>query len=347
VLRLAALLGLIWLAGCALPSQVALRLTFEGGGFGTVRSTPAGLECQAGAEACSAAFPVGTRVTLQAEAGENSAFRGWGGACEGLETCTVTLETAADVGARFERTQFVLDLTMTGAGSGAVRIVPYDVLCETSCQQIYPVSVEPIRVSLDPTPTDGSVFRAWGGDCSGNGQCFLDMRQDRSVTAEFTYPPPDIVRFAAEPSSILAGQSAVLSWDIESRGDVEVSISPEPESALSDTSAVVRPSGNTTYTLTATSAYGQSSETVTVTVRESATLNVTVSGEGSVISAQPVNVIDCDARGGSCRALFEVGTTVRLQALGGAAVTWGGCTVSGAFCDVTMDRSRTVSAAFE
>jgi hypothetical protein len=78
----------------------AQTLTVEkvGTGDGSVSSSPAGIDCGA---VCYASFAYGTSVTLTAVAASNSQFLGWGGACAGGGSCTVTMSEAKSVTARF------------------------------------------------------------------------------------------------------------------------------------------------------------------------------------------------------------------------------------------------------
>ena len=73
-------------------------LTLAKTGLGTVRSTPAGIDC---GSVCSAYFTTGTAVTLVADPEPGWSFGGWSGACSGTGTCTVTMNQAQSVGADF------------------------------------------------------------------------------------------------------------------------------------------------------------------------------------------------------------------------------------------------------
>jgi len=77
---------------------VALTVTKTGTGSGSVRSTPAGIEC--GAD-CTEIYLIGTSVTLTATAVAGSVFAGWNGACRGVGTCEVSTDQALSVGAAF------------------------------------------------------------------------------------------------------------------------------------------------------------------------------------------------------------------------------------------------------
>lgn len=79
---------------------VAKSLTVTVTGNGTVTSLPIGISCP---PACTVNFAAGTIVQLSETAATGSQFGGWGGACGGTGTCTVTMDAASTVSARFQR----------------------------------------------------------------------------------------------------------------------------------------------------------------------------------------------------------------------------------------------------
>src|SRR5206468_2888961 len=80
-------------------AYLPLTVGKAGLGFGTVTSSPGGINCGL---SCSAAYDAGTTVTLSAQAGLLSAFAGWsGGGCSGTGACVVTMNAAATVTASF------------------------------------------------------------------------------------------------------------------------------------------------------------------------------------------------------------------------------------------------------
>ncbi|MGA9762861.1 MAG: choice-of-anchor Q domain-containing protein [Gaiellaceae bacterium] len=68
------------------------------GGSGTVTSSPAGINC---GTACSARFDPNTTVTLSAKPAAGSRFLGWQHGCSGKGRCTIKLNSAKSVTARF------------------------------------------------------------------------------------------------------------------------------------------------------------------------------------------------------------------------------------------------------
>ena len=76
-----------------------LSVTKSGSGEGFVSSTNSyGIDC---GSTCSATYDNGTVVTLQAYGIAGATFDGWGGACSGTGTCTVTMSQARNVTAAF------------------------------------------------------------------------------------------------------------------------------------------------------------------------------------------------------------------------------------------------------
>ena len=75
-----------------------VTVTRLGAGVGTVASSPGGIAC---GTTCAAEFANGTRVTLTARAQPGSRFVTWGGACAGRVDCTLDVNGAQVVSARF------------------------------------------------------------------------------------------------------------------------------------------------------------------------------------------------------------------------------------------------------
>jgi Divergent InlB B-repeat domain len=78
------------------PTRQSLSVSVTGDGL--VRSTPPAIECGA---ACASDFPTATEVVLEAVPDPSTSFLGWTGDCSGTATCTVTMDGARTVGARF------------------------------------------------------------------------------------------------------------------------------------------------------------------------------------------------------------------------------------------------------
>ncbi len=88
------------LTGTGTTTAFTLNVAEAGTGGGTVTSNPAGISCPT--TTCSANFSAGTSVTLTAAANVGSTFVGWGGACSGAGSCTVTMNSNQSVSATFK-----------------------------------------------------------------------------------------------------------------------------------------------------------------------------------------------------------------------------------------------------
>jgi uncharacterized repeat protein (TIGR02543 family) len=75
---------------CHATFATTLSVNGGGSGFGSITSSPAGIDCP---PTCTASFPVGTVVTLTLNAGDGQTYGGWHDACEGNvgQTCTRTI----------------------------------------------------------------------------------------------------------------------------------------------------------------------------------------------------------------------------------------------------------------
>lgn len=157
----------------------SLRVTVSGQGL--VTSAPAGLNCSSD---CTQSFAANGAVVLTASAAAGSTFGGWGGACSGTGTCTVTMNAAKSVTASFSATppnNFAL--TVTTNGSGTVTSSPAGINCGSTCTANFSSGTS---VTLTAGPSSGSTFSGWSGACSGTGTCSVTMSAAKNVTATFT-----------------------------------------------------------------------------------------------------------------------------------------------------------------
>jgi len=100
------LLLIILIAGCSgedsnsaiTAATFNLAISIDGPGSGTVVSSPAGIACNPD---CSERYTENTIVILTATQATGSTFAGWSGACNGSDSCSVTMDTAKFVTAAF------------------------------------------------------------------------------------------------------------------------------------------------------------------------------------------------------------------------------------------------------
>jgi len=88
--------------------------------------------------------------------------------------------------ARFSSDTVSITVTIVGNGSGTVNSDPSGIHCSTGsssgCAALFPSGT---AVNLFATPDTISLFGGWGGDCSGQGDCSLNLTADKAVTATF------------------------------------------------------------------------------------------------------------------------------------------------------------------
>jgi hypothetical protein len=80
-----------------------------------------------------------------------------------------------------------VDVSVAGTGTGQVS--GPDIACPPDC---FGAVIMAGTFSLQATPTGGSTFTGWGGDCAsaGTGDCSLTGSADRFATATFQAPAP-------------------------------------------------------------------------------------------------------------------------------------------------------------
>jgi hypothetical protein len=198
-----------------------LNVTKSGAGTGTVTSVPAGINC---GTTCSATYGSGTTVVLTATPDVRMAFVGWTGACTGTGTCTVSMDAARTVDARFEAAVLLTLTREVGVSLGSVTSSPPGISCLPGCGFQQADFGLGSTVVLTATPTAGNFFLGWGGDCTGSlTTCTLVMAQDRFVDANFSSIPAVAGRPTRSPSVI--PEAAALASQLEvPRGRGQVAI---------------------------------------------------------------------------------------------------------------------------
>jgi hypothetical protein len=81
---------------------------------------------------------------------------------------------------------FLLTVSRSGNGAGAVTSTPPGVDCGATCAASFATGS---TVALAAAPATGSLFSGWGGACAGTGACEVTMDQARSVSAAFALEP--------------------------------------------------------------------------------------------------------------------------------------------------------------
>ena len=163
------------------PVGRLLDIDFAGAGTGTVDVLPSHTDCTTD---CQLVLPDQEDIELSAVADTGSVFIGWMGACSGTAACPLTMTTDLSVTAEFSPVPtFDLNVTVTGTGEGFIISDPAGLSCNGSCTSPFN---ENALVTLTPSPSDGSEFVGFGGDCSGMS-CQILMDGNHAVSAEFAF----------------------------------------------------------------------------------------------------------------------------------------------------------------
>jgi hypothetical protein len=154
-------------------------------GSGTVISSPDGIDCGL---ICSDSFATNTVVTLTAFASNGSTFDGWGGACSGTGTCSVTMSAAQYVTATFTLRTYNLVVTKVGSGTGTVTSNPGGIDCGSICVYSFNYGT---RITLTASHAGDSNFAGWlGAGCTGtSGVCQVTIIDTTYLTATFNLGP--------------------------------------------------------------------------------------------------------------------------------------------------------------
>ncbi|WP_158508932.1 InlB B-repeat-containing protein [Gemmatirosa kalamazoonensis] len=188
------------------PRPSPFAVTVGGGhGSGTVRSSPAGIDCrvlngqaqpapsgQEGQGGCAFTFPGDAQVTLTAtpDAGTTQ-FAGWGDACASVgaaTTCVLDASTPRAVSVQFAAVR-KLAVGVRGTGAGIVKSAPLGIECKTgdACGASY---VEGTKIRLTAVATAPDAFVGWTGVCEGTSEpiCDVGLDVDAVVGADFSAP---------------------------------------------------------------------------------------------------------------------------------------------------------------
>jgi hypothetical protein len=333
-------------------NQHNLTVVKDGGGTGTVTSTPAGIDC--GATCGPIAFDEASSVTLHAVPSGASTFVGWTvtgqpGACPGTGDCAVTINADTTVHAQFTQPQ-PLTIAKEGTGTGTVTSTPAGIDCGATCGPVtFP---EGSSVELTATPDAHQTFETWsGGGCSGQGTCTVTMNSPTTVHATFTQITHNVsvVKNGSGSGTVSGGPincGAACSAPAPEGTPIVLTATPASHSSLTSWSGCDSSTGNQcTVNVDAV-------ESVTATFDLVLhTLTVTPSGNGAgTVDADAGLIAGCSSGGGVCTDPDVVdGSSVTLTATPGAhsTVAWSGCgSVSGNQCTVTVEADINPTATF-
>lgn len=316
---------------------------FAGSGAGTVRSTPAGIECT---QDCSAQFAAMTIVTLSATAGHGDGFDGWSGACSNFTgDCRLFLDDAKSVTANFT-SERRLEVMLGGTGHGTVRSSPAGIVCGADCAGDFAPDA---TVTLTAAAEEGSALRRWGEGCEIEmpTTCTVRMDRARTILAVFELEPNVSVdttgggRVTSSPAGIDCGTDCDERFSFDSN----VTLTATPDAGGSFTGWTGICSGTHT---TCVLSFLQLSHHVSARFTGAPGLTISMEGGGSGSVTSNPSGIDC---GNRCSASFAEDDVVVLTAVpdGGSRFhSWSGaCVGTQPSCSFNLLGSSTVAARFE
>lgn len=326
-------------------TRFPIRIAFQGSGGGRVRSSPPGVDCTS---ECVGQLPVGSSATISVTPNSDSQFLGWIGDCAGGDACTITMDRARNLTARF-RLRPVVTIVIAGAGRGRVTSSPAGIDCPGDCTEMIASSVEGINVTA--IPDANSVFAGWsGGSCVSNiASCRVTSIDDVTLTARFE-PRVSVTvsvsvdgggsgRITSAPAGIDCGQQCVANFPTGTSITLTATAGGD--------SVFTRWVGACTGSAPTCVIAGNDSVTVGAEFTLQRQLSVTLGGTGlGQVTSSPAG-LNCAS---NCSARFNQGARILLTATpsnGHSFAGWGGsCTGSANSCEVTLNVDSSVTANF-
>ncbi|SVD89616.1 uncharacterized protein METZ01_LOCUS442470, partial [marine metagenome] len=243
----------------------------------------------------------------------------------------------------------LLAVNLSGDGSGAVTSTSAGIDCsvgaDADCSQRYREGSE---VTLTAAPASGSTFAGWSGDCGGSSQttsvtlaaarsctATFDVEQEQTATLNVTVAGDGVGTVTSSPSGISCPSGCSASYDT----GTEVTLTAAPASGSTFAGWSGDCGGNSQTTSVTMDAARSCTATFNVEQQQTATLNVTVTGSGTVTSSP--SGISCPA---DCSASYDTGTEVTLSAAPASGSTFAGwgndCGGNSQTTSVTMDAAR-------
>lgn len=195
-----------------LPLTMGVTVQLAGSGTGRVISEPLGIACGNASQSncthrsdqlyhcrsskvdnrCYHRFDTATYVNLTAIAAPDSVFSGWGGACG--QTGQLFLTGNKRCVAYFDKRY---PLTVEQVGTGAGQVTSYDfshqpngIQCGQARSHCTAYFRDNTTVILVATPSQGSHFHGWQGDCAGEWPYTkVTLKAARQCTAHFSSSP--------------------------------------------------------------------------------------------------------------------------------------------------------------
>ncbi len=338
-----------------LKPHYMLDVSKTGAGGGTVVDSAGAIDC--GAQ-CDADFIDGSNVSLQALPDANSVFAGWSGDCVATTIASATVLMNADKSciARFDPLLMELSVSLFGTGDGGVTSSPAGIDCGSQCNASF---AHDSLITLTATPSPGSTFQGWDGDCGGYQTSIrLLMDTTKSCSARFDEVGPQPPRYfslslnktgdgegqiVSEPSGIDCGGDCD-DYFVENH-QVQLTATPEPGSVFSGWSGDCA-GADPDVSLVMDS--HKICEAMFASISpDTVALTLSLGGAGSGTVTSDPSGLDC---GSDCEASFQRDASVTLNALpdsGSLFSGWAGdCAGADPQISLIMDEPKACEALF-
>ncbi|MGB0495849.1 MAG: InlB B-repeat-containing protein [Kangiellaceae bacterium] len=317
-------------------------------GEGSVSVTGQSNACSA---QCTYSFAENTVVTLTPTAADGYVFRNWSGACSGTDSCNVTLSSNLAVEAVFEQVEVTsFALTLDVSGNGVITSSPTGINCGNGATECNANFDQGDSVSLSQSSASGYVFSGWSGACSGDGQCVVEMSQAQNVSANFI--EESVIQYTLDV--VVEGEGSVTSSPagidcgsdcsqvFEENQAVVLTATSQPNYVFSNWSGACSGTGNCNIVMTQAQ---NVTANFTAESNDQVTLDVTISGSGSVTSSP--EGIDC---GSDCSEVFDTDQQVTLTAVAAADYSFfewtGACAGNTEVCSLELATDQQTTAVF-
>jgi hypothetical protein len=338
--------------------KVALTVSKEGSGSGTLESTPAGINCGG---SCSAEFDFGTKVKLKGTPGANTQPVVWQscpGTVNGSNECEVTVDAAKEAKAKFDLEMRTLTIDKVGEGEARCKVNGGS---EEPCAAEYLAGTELELLAAAAAHWQLAGWSEGSGSisCTGAANCGpFDLEANSSVKATFTQITHTftVTKVGKGIASITcredSGTFGTCAKAFNEGHQVTIRTTPAIHNTFVGYSAG---SGSATSCegLTAKECSFEilTDSALTATIDKTAhTLGVTLAGSGT-------GTVECKVGSGSfgaCSGSIDEGSKVEVKASAAAGSTFAGFSAgtgsasacSASPCNLTLEADSTLTASF-
>ena len=333
-----------------------VEVELEGTGFGTVTSTPTGINCGPSSAECAYEFEEGVEVILTPTPEEGSEFVEWEGCTDEVgATCHVTAAESVTAVFNFEPE---LNVEVEGEGEGTVQSSPagIDACGEKSLAEVCSAHFKKgTTVTLTPTVKSSSEFIEWKGCPNevGTHECEITMEEEQQEVTAVIYAKPELNvevegsgngTVSSNPPGINAcGYASGVCYE-RFPGDTTVELTPtvEPGSEFVEWKGCTTVSGETCKVAMVKGEGVEQEVTAVFALYPVLEVELKGTGEGTVESTP--GGIECGPSSSECAAPFQGGTAVTLTATpeeGSEFVKWENCpTAVGDECKLTTTKGK-------